>query len=421
MKVAVYFVYTGELDRPGAKLPIIPDNPFFDYYFFTNNKDLYQEAKAHPFWKAQWMSEETPDEYSANMACKRLKAMPHTEVILNTYDYTVYLDTKINFGEHNWGVTITEEYIRDILYKTSHMRMVTHLHERLSVDDELRDSLSQSRYVSEEDRIRGYLSEKDNAGLHRDCENFLMTGYIFRKMKDSDVERIGSFWYDEIQKCGIQCQISFHYVYQLYKQYIRVINREPNTHYDFLEIGTSDFDTYTQNYPKKRVISVEPLGEYLDALPEHPGHIKVRSAICDQYEETDQSIYYIPDQAIKANNLAWWLRGCNKVGGYHPKHIGLEHFVRTQPIHMMTIDELFRRYSIKRVDHIKIDTEGYESSILNGLYKKLIKEQKENWPRTIQYEINANSQPDKIIQVTSKFLQMGYKVSDVGEDIVLIL
>lgn len=38
--------------------------------------------------------------------------------------------------------------------------------------------------------------------------------------------------------------------------------------YDFIEIGTSDFDTEIQKHPEKRGISIEPVKYYLDRLPE---------------------------------------------------------------------------------------------------------------------------------------------------------
>ena len=418
MKVAVYCVYTGPYGTKASVLPKIPDNPFFDYYFYTNNRLLYDEATQHPFWKAKWIEEETPDEYSANMACKKLKAMPHKETILNTYDFTVYLDTKINFGEHHWGITITEEFIRDVLYKTERMRLFQHTEERTSVMDELREALYQERYANERERIEKYIEQKDQEGYRRDCEDFLLTGYIFRKMKDPQVERIGEEWYEEIQKCGLECQISFHYMFQKFKDLIKPLRREANTHYDYLEIGTSDFDTFTENYPNKKVISVEPLAQYLDALPQHSNHIKVRAAICDQYEEYNPEIYYIPDQVIRQHNLAWWLRGCNKIGGYHAKHEGYEHLVTKERIHFMTLDDLYRRYNVKKVDHIKIDTEGFEVPILRALYRKMIREQ-ENWPKTIQYEVNANSDTRSIIEITSKFMSLGYTMKDFNDDIIL--
>ena len=226
MEVAVYCVYTGASGKPSSALPKVPDNPRFDYYFFTNNKVLFEEARVHPVWTPMWLEEETPDDNSANMACKFLKAMPHKEPILNSYDYTVYLDTKINFGEHHWGITITEEYIRDVLYETDKMRLFHHTEPRASVVDELNDALYQQRYANEEDRIRAYMAQKKTEGYREDCEEFLITGYIFRKMRDRDVEKIGEEWYEEIQKCGLECQISFHYIFQKYKEFIKAIKQK---------------------------------------------------------------------------------------------------------------------------------------------------------------------------------------------------
>ena len=40
------------------------------------------------------------------------------------------------------------------------------------------------------------------------------------------------------------------------------------THYDFIEIGTSDFDTLLMQNPNQRGISIEPIEVYFNALPE---------------------------------------------------------------------------------------------------------------------------------------------------------
>ena len=47
--------------------------------------------------------------------------------------------------------------------------------------------------------------------------------------------------------------------------------------YDFIEIGTSDFDTLLETTTNKIGISIEPLKYYLDSLPNNDKVIKVNS------------------------------------------------------------------------------------------------------------------------------------------------
>ena len=51
--------------------------------------------------------------------------------------------------------------------------------------------------------------------------------------------------------------------------------------YDFIEIGTSDFDTLLETTINKIGISIEPLKYYLDNLPNNDKVIKVNCAIED--------------------------------------------------------------------------------------------------------------------------------------------
>lgn len=65
--------------------------------------------------------------------------------------------------------------------------------------------------------------------------------------------------------------------------------------YDFIEIGTSDFDTLIQSCPHKdRGLCVEPLSFYLDRLPNKPNVRKVHAAISDKDGEIE--IFFLPPE-----------------------------------------------------------------------------------------------------------------------------
>ena len=61
--------------------------------------------------------------------------------------------------------------------------------------------------------------------------------------------------------------------------YIRLVKEgwyNNNKHFNFVEIGTSDFDTEIQKAGDSDVgLSVEPLKKYLDRLPNKPNCVKV--------------------------------------------------------------------------------------------------------------------------------------------------
>ena len=63
--------------------------------------------------------------------------------------------------------------------------------------------------------------------------------------------------------------------------------------YDFIEIGTSDFDTLIQSSnTTTKGISIEPLKFYLDNLPNNDNIIKSNYAVSNFNGKID--IYYVP-------------------------------------------------------------------------------------------------------------------------------
>ena len=96
--------------------------------------------------------------------------------------------------------------------------------------------------------------------------------------------------------------------------------------YDFIEIGTSDFDTQIELSDENTVgLTIEPLKFYLDKLPNKSNVKKLQVAISDSDSEID--IYYIPEERIHEYSLPWWVRGSNSVSKPHPftvKEIGEE-------------------------------------------------------------------------------------------------
>ena len=72
-------------------------------------------------------------------------------------------------------------------------------------------------------------------------------------------------------------------------------------HYDFVEIGTSDFNTILQRENSGIGLSIEPLKVYLDRLPDKVGVTKVNCAISDFDGSVD--VYWIDPEDIKKYNL----------------------------------------------------------------------------------------------------------------------
>jgi hypothetical protein len=183
--------------------------------------------------------------------------------------------------------------------------------------------------------------------------------------------------------------------------------------YDFVEIGTSDFDTLIeQATDTTRGISIEPVRYYLDRLPEKPGVKKICGAVSATNRKSMLQVYYVPESVIVKHQLPSWLRGCNSVGNYHLQHqkLGIEHLVETSHVPCWPIGQLFEQEQVTELDLLKIDTEGQDVSIMLHLYEWLQHQPATQKPRRIEFESNELSDPEKVVQVVNKYKTLGYDV-----------
>jgi hypothetical protein len=192
--------------------------------------------------------------------------------------------------------------------------------------------------------------------------------------------------------------------------------------YDFIEIGTSNFDTLIEAADDTTVgLSIEPIGYYLDQLPDRANVKKLEIAVSHNNIYEFMSVYYIPERTIRARGLPDWLRGCNSVGDYHPKHIELaaRDLVRVMEVEVMPIGEIFICYDVTELDYLKIDTEGSDCKIMQHLADFLKTEPATRYPKKILFESNELADQEQVEQVKAKFITLGYCVTKSGYDTVL--
>jgi len=172
--------------------------------------------------------------------------------------------------------------------------------------------------------------------------------------------------------------------------------------YDFIEIGTSDFRTLAEN-PDLNGISVEPVRDYFDNLPDREGLIKVNAAISDT--EGTGEMHYCRSEFIDKNGLPQWLKGCNSLNASHPSVIkycadnliSLNALVGIQGINLITLAQLFEEHDVTEVDFLKIDTEGHDATIM--LYLFLL--EKRPIIHKIQFESNVLMRRDQWKEIIS--------------------
>jgi len=196
-----------------------------------------------------------------------------------------------------------------------------------------------------------------------------------------------------------------------------------NKHYDFIEIGTSDFRTLIEICKDDEVgLSIEPIQTYLDNLPNKKNVKKLCCAISDRDGFVD--MFYVKPNVIEKNNLHEDVRGCNSIIKPHlsiKKLLGDKHdeFVTVEKVKTLTWNTLIEMYEIDSINFLKIDTEGHDAIILNELYKIAINKVS-LFPRKILFENNILSDKELTRQVISNFEKYGYKGKQIGRDYELI-
>ena len=197
--------------------------------------------------------------------------------------------------------------------------------------------------------------------------------------------------------------------------------------YDFVEIGTSDFDTEIQLAGENDVgLSIDPMQFYLDRLPNKPNCIKYNAAVSNKSGETE--VHYIPLDIIKKYRLNDCLRGCNYIG---EKHIGMANEVKksgydlddlivSKTVPMVSFHELVEKFKIGGIHYLKIDTEGHDPVIL-GDYCDLIESRPELKAHRIRFESNLLVSRVDLTKIVRRLFSFGYLLIYSLDDTILQL
>jgi hypothetical protein len=176
--------------------------------------------------------------------------------------------------------------------------------------------------------------------------------------------------------------------------------------YDFIEIGTSDFDTEIQTAGLKRGISIEPVKRYLDALPNPPYVTKIHGAVSNISGTID--VYSVSPEDIQKYNLPDYIRGCNTVNAPHMCVAGKvpDEIIIKDRVPMYTFAEIINMCHVKSCKYIKIDTEGHDVIILQS-YLDCVSKGFPLIPK-IMFEDNGGCKKEDVDAVLEKLKGYGY-------------
>ncbi len=209
------------------------------------------------------------------------------------------------------------------------------------------------------------------------------------------------------------------YFYHSYITYVRM------PHFDFIEIGTSDFDTLVESATDDQIgLCVEPLGHmFFDRLPSRPNVIKDCCAVSDSTGTI--KMFYLDLEDIKEQKFPTWVRGCNSVNVAHPQIVrllqksGLEHLQRSKEVAVKSYGQLMRDHNVGTVSFLKLDTEGHDPIILKSVLEYCLSEPKA-FPDKIQFESNGLANRQREADIIREFCAHGYQVWSKDKDTVLM-
>lgn len=202
------------------------------------------------------------------------------------------------------------------------------------------------------------------------------------------------------------------------------IVREPHI-YDFIEIGTSDFDTEIQKNDSRVGLSIEPVKYYLERLPNRTRCKKLNMAVSN-YNGTGK-VFFVNDANIQKYKLPNWVRGCNTINSYHKtvcnllekNKLSVEENIDSYEINIQTLYTIFLENKVEFVYYLKIDTEGHDVVILKKFCEDIVKNG--HFPHVILFESNELTTRKDLDEIIELYGQKGYDLIERGYNTTLKL
>lgn len=215
-QLAFYTCFYGSESNVAFRIPPLPSTRYKCYYY-TNNKNLLAQIK-----QTQWIGiyDDKPthdDLIESCMAGKHVKVMPQEFPELQGYDYLVFLDSKLEKVNERF----VEYFIYEYFIKRNYALLLrNHTFLGPNIWNEYNQSILQVRYDMQKQQYLNYIHKQLQNGMSETTLHHCMCGFLIRNMKHEKMVKLNTTWYQHIQECGIQDQISFFFVKQLFDDVI---------------------------------------------------------------------------------------------------------------------------------------------------------------------------------------------------------
>lgn len=205
----IYSTYCGPTN--GMSLAVQAPERSENYYFISNNPECLIRAERLGWLPIFINLPIIDDPVLSSAQAKIAKALPHLFPELDRFRFSIYFDDK----QTNYSKYFDALYCR---MKTSNAALSVTRHPFLSGNIllEFGEAMLQKRYARQRKKISQFIMEKISDGYSLECTNMFATGLIARDHRAPQVRAINEEWYQAIEKCGIECQISFDILAQRY-------------------------------------------------------------------------------------------------------------------------------------------------------------------------------------------------------------
>ena len=191
---------------------------------------------------------------------------------------------------------------------------------------------------------------------------------------------------------------------------------------DFLEIGTSDFETELQKADNHKIgISIDPIKFYLDKLPEKRLCKKFNCAISDRNGKCE--VCYMPEEIVRKYGFLHWIRGCNSIDKHHPTVVGMieekgldpNELISKKEVEVWTLHTFMTMNNVEGLHYLKIDTEGHDYVILTHFLDEIMGDNR-LLPHNILFESNILTSSEHVDDLIVKLIVFGYELISTGEN-----
>jgi len=215
-KLAFYTCFYGDDENDAFKIPPVPSG-VYDCYYYTNNLKLSEQLK-NTQWKCIYDETQKVSSNSvvSAMQSKYLKTSPDKISHIQKYDYLCYFDSKKQVSTSFVEKCIKEYFINE------NYALILKQHDFVNgnVWNEYTESQKQERYQQEKHKYLNYIFKQISNGLNDETTTHCQTSILLRNMKHPKIVEINDTWNKHVQECGIECQISFHFIKEMFKPYI---------------------------------------------------------------------------------------------------------------------------------------------------------------------------------------------------------